>query len=202
MNSVAATRRFPVQTSQTGAVDTKRAARLCCVHPSGQRSGAHRSPVRREPGCPAQPQPKNSRQAFHQGRTRLLYQANHFGQFSRRKTDITRYRRHRLQPNFHGSPRLVHVDVRRLVGFVAVEIEPIAANSKNGRHPTAPVRYSAASWCTGAGRQRNTGFRAAAVSSRRRRGVRRGAARKADVSPAPALQDWARSARPRRTDAN
>src|SRR6266849_5593661 len=87
---------------------------------------------------------------LHQGRTRLLYQANHLRQFARRKADISSYR-HGIKPNFHGCPRLVYVDVRRLVGFVAVEIEPIAAASKNGRHLTASARYSAASCCGGAG---------------------------------------------------
>ncbi len=85
---------------------------------------------------------------------------------------------------------------------MAVEIEPIAAGSKNSRHVTAPAPYSAACCCAGAGRQRKTGFRAASVSSSRRRGVQRGAARKAAASPAPVLLDWARSARPRNTEAN
>src|SRR5216683_4524171 len=134
--------------------------------------------------------------SLHQGRTRLLYQANHLCQFARRKADISSDR-HGIQPNFHGCLRLVHVDVRRLVGFVAVEIEAIAAASKNSRHLTALTCYSAASCRTGAGRQRSTGFLAAAVSSSRRRGVRRGAARKPATSPARA-----RSARPRNTDAN
>src|ERR1700724_2492087 len=87
--------------------------------------------------------------SLHLRRTRLLYQANHLRQFPRRKTDILRYR-HGLQPNFHGCPCLVHVDVGRLVGFMAVKIEPIAADSKNSWHLSAPASYSAASCCSGA----------------------------------------------------
>ena len=79
----------------------------------------------------------------------------------------------KLRPGESVDNRIVGDDI---VVDIGIDGEPrVARFDASGGYL---FHYSAACFCSGSGRQRSTGLRAAAVSSRRRRGVRCGALQK------------------------